>query len=165
MWVYVCVQVYGIIIYICVCVRVIVSYGYLWYGTGWYVFVSLLEEPWKRATPPWPKKKILRVMKRSPEDLCPECPKLGGLTMIDLQNQSPKQQTCGAGGCCCSSFSEGRIKPVMLQDEEDRKKITQIRLKSNPTVSRCSILARPCLESHRYLGSQKEQKETSPPVQ
>ena len=161
MWVYVGVQVYGIIIYIYMCVRVIVSYGYLWYGTGWYVFVSLLEEPWKRATPPWPKKKILRVMKRSPE----ECPKLGGLTMIDLQNRSPKQQTCGAGGCCCSSFSEGRVKPVMLQDEEDRKKITQIRLKSNPTVSRCSILARPCLESHRYLGSQKGQKETSPPLQ
>lgn len=78
--------------------------------------------------------------------------------MIDLQNRSPKQQTCGAGGCCCSSFSEGRVKPVMLQDEEDRKKITQIRLKSNPTVSRCSILARRCLEYTDILGAKRNRK-------
>ena len=53
----------------------------------------------------------------------------------------------------------GLGKPVMilLQDEEERKKITQIRLKSNPTVSRCSILTLQW-ESRRYPESQKEQK-------
>ena len=40
-----CASIWYNYICVCVCVRVIVSYGYLWYGTGWYVFVSLLEEP------------------------------------------------------------------------------------------------------------------------